>query len=70
MANEKPMTLAEARALLYEHATDDPSDASGVFRQRLNEVLERICGDGLWDACVSRVDVTSMITSGVLTLDY
>jgi len=70
MANEKPMTLAEARALLYEHATDDPSDTDGTFRKRLNEVIERIYVDGLWDACVSREDVTGMISSGILTLDY
>lgn len=70
MANQKPMTLAEARTLLYEHATDDPSDTDGTFRKRLNEVIERIYGDGLWDACVSREDITGMISDHILTLDY
>lgn len=70
MANERPLTLAEARALLYSHATDDATDADGTFRSRLNEVLERIHGDGLWDGNTFRTDVSGYITDEILTLPY
>jgi hypothetical protein len=70
MANEKPLTLAEARNLLYKHVTCDQSDACGEFRLALNEALERIYSDGVWDGLMVRADVSGYITDNVLTLPY
>ena len=45
------LTLAEARTLLGAHAhTDD-------FELALNEALERIYSEGIWDGVVDRVDL-------------
>jgi len=70
MANERPLTLSEARALLYKHVHDDPSDACGSFAAALNEVLERFYSKGLWDGYLERLDVSSWITDNVMTLPY
>lgn len=70
MANERPYTFAEARALLYSHATDDPGDADGTFRNSLNEAIERIFDAGIWDGLTVRLDVSSWITAEVMTLPY
>ena len=51
MANERPLTLSEARTLLSTHAhTDD-------FELALNEALERIYSEGIWDGVVDRIDL-------------
>lgn len=70
MANERHLTLAEARTLLYKHATDDASDSDGTFKARLNEALERIYTEGIWDGLTERVDVSSYVSNEVLTLPY
>jgi hypothetical protein len=72
MANERPITLAEARTLLYQHATDDPADADGTFKRRLNEALERIYSEGLWSGATERVDIATAgyIVDELCTLPY
>ena len=74
MANERPITLAEARALLYQHATDDPDDLvpAGLFTRRLNEALERIYSEGLWNGLTERVDIATAgyITDEICELPY
>ena len=68
MANERPLTLAEARTLLSSHAyTDD-------FELALNEALERIYSEGIWDGVVDRVDLNpsggTYISNEIITLPY
>ena len=70
MANERNLTLAEARALLYKHATDDASDSDGTFKARLNEAIERIYTEGIWDGLTVRADLSSYVANEVLTLPY
>jgi hypothetical protein len=66
MANERPMTLSEVRALLWKHATADAADTSGDFTVALNEALERIHSEGLVPETVERVNLA---TSGYITND-
>lgn len=70
MANERPLTLAEARKLLYTYATKDAADVEGAFRARINEALERISSDGIWEGLMERVDLTPYISAEILTLPY
>ena len=68
MANERPLTLSEARTLLSAHAhTDD-------FELALNEALERIYSEGIWDGVVDRIDLNptggNYISNEILTLPY
>ena len=68
MANERPLTLSEARTLLSAHAHTDN------FELALNEALERIYSEGIWDGVVDRVDLNptggTYITNEILTLPY
>jgi len=70
MAYERPLTYAEAKNRLYKHATDDFDDTDGTFGIRLNEALERIYTEGIWEGLTSRMSVTSYITDEVLSLPY
>lgn len=70
MANEYPLTYAEARNLLWRHANSDPSDSSMLFRDALNQALERIYTTGIWKGMRSREDLTGYITDNVMTLPY
>ena len=68
MANERPLTLSEARTLLSTHAhTDD-------FELALNEALERIYSEGIWDGVVDRIDLNpsggTYISNEIITLPY
>ena len=68
MANERPLTLAEARTLLGAHAHTDN------FELALNEALERIYSEGIWDGIVDRVDLNPVngtyIVDEIITLPY
>lgn len=70
MAYERPLTYAEAKNRLYKHATDDFDDTDGTFKIRLNEALERIYTEGIWEGLTSRMSVASYITDEVLSLPY
>ena len=72
MANERPLLLSEARGLLYKHATDEVDSLAGkdAFADRLNEALERIYTEGIWDGLTTRTSVTDYITDEVLSLPY
>tara|TARA_R100000152_G_C6685748_1_gene118548 strand:- start:5 stop:703 length:699 start_codon:yes stop_codon:yes gene_type:complete len=76
MANERPLLLSEARGLLYKHATDEVDTLAGkdAFSDRLNEALERIYTEGIWDGLQARVDLnasgSSYISDEILTLPY
>ena len=67
MASEirTPLTLAEARNLLGGYVPQD-SD----FETAINEVLERIYSEGIWDGGTERVDLSSHITNEILILPY
>ena len=67
MASEirSPLTLAEARNLLGGYVPQD-SD----FETAINEVLERIYSEGIWDGGTERVDLSSYIVNEILTLPY
>ena len=68
---ERPITVEEARKLLYRYATSDSTDADGVFLFRLNQVIERLNELGIWEGRKNEVDdLTPYITDHVLTLPY
>ncbi len=71
MAYERPLTLEEARRLLYKHATDDPTDEDYRFRTALNEALERLMSAGIWEGRKRRLENEQMkplIVGNILTL--
>lgn len=70
MANESPLTYAEARAMLYRYAHSDPQDTTKCFRDALNQVLERIFSTGIWRGMRVRESLTPYITANVMTLPY
>lgn len=70
MANEYPLTYEETRNLLWRQAHSDPSDSQKLFRDALNQVLERIYSTGIWKGMRLREDLTPYITNGVMTLPY
>ena len=74
MAYERPLEYSEVKNRLYKHATDDFDDTDGTFKIRLNEAVERIYTEGIWDGLQARVDLNasggSFIASEILTLPY
>lgn len=68
MANERPLTLSEARVLLSPHAHTDN------FELALNEALERIYSEGIWDGIIDRIDLNpdggAYISNEIITLPY
>lgn len=69
-AYDKPITLLEARTLLHSYITPDLSDADGVFLRALNQAVERIQSDGIWEGEKEVVDVAPYVTNNILTLPY
>lgn len=67
MASEirTPLTLADARNLLGGYVPQDTD-----FETAINEALERIYSEGIWDGGTERVDLSSSITDEILTLPY
>ena len=70
MANERPITVAEARNLLWRYTTADQTDADGRFLFRLNQAVERVISSGVWEGEKESVDLSSYISNEVLSLPY
>lgn len=70
MANEYPLSYAEARNILWRHANSDPNDSSKLFRDAINQALERIYVTGIWKGMRVRESLLPYVTSNVMTLPY
>lgn len=60
-----PLLLSEARTLLGGYVPQDTD-----FETAINEAVERIYSEGIWDGVTDRLDLTSHITDEVLSLPY
>jgi len=64
------MRYDEVRARLYSHIVSSEDDPEGVFREALNQALESLHTEGMWDGTTTRTDIKPYITSNILTLPY
>ena len=60
-----PLLLSEARTLLGGYVPQDTD-----FETAINEAVERIYSEGIWDGVTDRLDLTSYITDEILSLPY
>lgn len=60
-----PLLLSEARTLLGGYVPQD-SD----FETAINEAVERIYSEGIWDGHTDRLNLASYITNEILSLPY